>query len=487
MDHLALRSASELAAAIVAREISSRELLDVYCNRIERHGSRVNAVIGLDLERARERAVALDARLARGEVVGPLHGLPITIKDAFETAGLRTTTGAAAYAAHVPARNATAVQRLVDAGAIVFGKTNVPAHCADVQTYNALFGTTCNPYDLTRTPGGSSGGAAAAVACGFTAFELGSDIGGSIRTPANFTGIFGHKPSHGLVPQRGHIPGPPGALTESDLNVCGPLARSAEDLALLLSVLAGPDGARAKAWRLSLPPARRGDLRDYRIAVWLDDPAFPVDAEVRGVLESAVEALRAAGARVDYQARPEVTLTEIIAAYEQLLDPIIASGVPQPVFEHLLAAAEASRPEGQADDAYTRFAHAATQRHVQWLRAHERRLRHCARLSEFFQRFDALLCPVTPVAAIAHDHEGTQTTRTIRVNGEPRPYMDLLSWVAIASAAHLPATVAPVGTTAAGLPVGIQVIGDAFDDLTTIDVARRLAALRPGFVPPAGF
>jgi amidase len=486
MPELPFQSAAQLAASVRARKVSSRELLELYLSRIERANATVNAVVTLDAERARARALALDDELAARGPRGPLHGLPMTIKDAYETAGIRSTAGAVQYAQHVPARNAIAVQRLIDAGALVFGKTNVPAFSADMQSYNDIFGVTRNPHDLARTPGGSSGGAAVAVACGFTAFELGSDIGGSIRTPANWTGVYGHKPSYGLVPQTGHIPGPPGTLADTDLSCCGPLARSPADLALALDVLAGPDAERAKAWRLQLPPPRARSLAEYRVAVWLDDAAFPVDDAVLQVLDRAVRALEAAGARVDRAARPDVTLAEVADNYARLLNPIMVSGMPQVVLDELVKLADAGSGHEQPD-AFTRFATRAMARHIEWLRAHERRMRYGARFAEFFSRFDVLLCPVSGVPAIPHQHEGTPVTRTLRVNGAERPYLDLLGWISMATAQHLPASVAPVGRTAGGLPVGMQIIGPALEDRTPIDFAARLGEVVPGFEPPPGF
>src|SRR5690606_37586313 len=213
----------------------------------------LNAIVATDIEAARERARAADAALAAGESWGPLHGVPITIKDTFEVAGMPTTAGAKELRDHRPSSNAVAVQRLLDAGAIVFGKTNVPLYAGDLQTYNEVYGSTSNPWDLHRTPGGSSGGAAAALAAGLTALELGSDIGGSIRTPSHFCGVCGLKPSYGIIPSRGHIPGPPGTLSEADISVTGPMARSVDDLELALDILAGPDTPAAKGWRLELP------------------------------------------------------------------------------------------------------------------------------------------------------------------------------------------------------------------------------------------
>src|SRR4051795_3794675 len=252
-DSLATRSASELAAGIRAKEWSSRELLELYLDRIDRLDGPVNAVVTLDTDRARIAADAADAALARGDAVRPLHGLPITIKDAIETEGIRSTGGAVELRDYVPSADAPAVTRLKRAGAVVFGKTNLPRWSGDMQAYNEMFGTTNNPWALDRTPGGSSGGAAAAVACGFTSFELGTDIGGSVRMPSHFCGVFGLKPSFGVVPQRGYLDHVGGGTTDADVNVFGPIARSADDLDVLLGVLAGPAPELTAAWRLELP------------------------------------------------------------------------------------------------------------------------------------------------------------------------------------------------------------------------------------------
>ena len=272
---VAFRSTTALAAALRRREIGCVELLDHYLARGERLNPRLNAIVILDAGRARERARDADRALARGESWGPLHGVPFTIKDSYETAGLRTTCGWSQIADHVPATDATAVARLRAAGAVIFGKTNVPTLASDAQSYNPIFGVTNNPWDTTRTPGGSSGGAAAAVAAGLTGGDIGSDIGGSIRTPSGWCGVYGHKTTWGIIPGRGHIPGPPGTLAETDLGVFGPLGRAADDLDLGLDVMVGPSGEDARAWQLTLPPARRTRLRDYRVALWIDEPAGP--------------------------------------------------------------------------------------------------------------------------------------------------------------------------------------------------------------------
>lgn len=295
-EDLAYVSARDLAARIRNKDVSSREALDFFLARVERLDAGINSVVTLDAERARREADEADAALARGERRGPLHGVPMTIKDSFQTKGMRTTSGTPELEDFVPEEDAWPVARLREAGAVVFGKTNLPLYAGDLQSYNAIFGTTNNPFDPARTPGGSSGGSAAALACGFTPLELGSDIGGSIRLPSHMSGVVGHKPSYGIVPAHGQIPGPPGTLTLADLAVAGPMARSVDDLALGLDVMAGPNRWERPAWRLTLPEPRHAALRDYRIAAWLDDVACPVDSGVRALLDRAATALGAEGA-----------------------------------------------------------------------------------------------------------------------------------------------------------------------------------------------
>jgi amidase len=483
MDEVAFRSAVALARALRERQIGSRELLEHYVSRIERLNPRLNAVVTLDLERARRAADAADAARVRGETLGPLHGLPMTVKDALETAGLRTTCGVPDLAAHVPAADATVVARLRAAGAVVFGKTNTPTWAMDVQTYNPVFGTTNNPWDPARAPGGSSGGAAVALAAGLTALEMGSDIGGSIRNPAHYCGVYGHKPTYGIVPCRGHLPPAPGMLAEPDLGVVGPLGRSAEDLALALEVVAGPDEADATGWRLALPPPRRGALRDYRVAAWLDDPACPVDDPVRARLEAVVDALAAAGARVDVRARA-VDFAEAYGDYLRLLLPVTMAGAPDAVIAGLVEQAARLGPDD--DGIAARLARFATARHRDWLAAHERRERHRAAWAAFFREHDVLLCPASPVAAIRHDQAGDVFTRTMLVNGRSRPYSEQIAWAGVIGMAWLPATVAPAGRTPEGLPVGVQIVGPYLEDRTPLDVARRLADVVGGFEAPPG-
>jgi len=303
MSEWAYKSAVELTAAIRERKVGALELLDHYLARIERFNPKLNAVIALRLEHARERARAADAALARGEVWGPLHGLPMTVKESYQVAGLPTTWGHTGFRDNMAREDAVVVQRLEAAGAIVFGKTNVPYLLQDFQSYNEIYGTTNNPWDIARIPGGSSGGSAAALAAGLTGLETGSDIGGSIRNPAHFCGVFGHKPTHNVVPLRGHSLG---GLSFADISVVGPLARAAEDLALYMDCVAGADLWHAPGWTLTLPAAKSSRLQDWRVAVWLDHPLSPVDRAVGDRIQRAAAALAKAGATVSDTARPEI-------------------------------------------------------------------------------------------------------------------------------------------------------------------------------------
>jgi amidase len=450
---IAFQPAHALAAAIRRREVSSRELVKHYLARVDRLNPPLNAIVTLDADGARKAADVADAALARGEEIGPLHGVPMTIKDCYDTAGLRTTCGVEEWDC-IPERDAEAVQRLREAGAVIFGKTNTPALTADWQTYNPIFGTTNNPWDTARSSGGSSGGSAAALAAGLTALELGSDIAGSIRVPSNWCGTCGHKPSFGVVPQRGHLPSPPGSIADRDLNVVGPMARDVADLEMALDILAGPPGEQAKGWRLNLPPARAKMLSELRLAVWLDDPAYPVEDDVRGVLESAVTELGKAGARFVDSKLP-ATLPELVALHLELLYPLM-----EPSSKTL---------------------------HRNWLSVNEKREQLRAHLREYFRDVDALLMPVAVVPAIPHTHDEPLAGRKILTDSGTRPYLDMFGWVGLATIAYLPATVIPVGRTSQGLPVGIQIVGPYLEDRTTLAVARWVEELFGGFVAPPGF
>ncbi|NOT54458.1 MAG: amidase [Deltaproteobacteria bacterium] len=479
MAELAYTGAIELAKKIAQREISSRATVDYFLARVATLDKPINSVVTIEAERARTEADAADAALARDEVRGPLHGVPMTIKDSFQTAGMRTTSGAPELANFIPQEDAWPVARLREAGAIIFGKTNLPIYAGDLQSYNAVFGTTNNPHDVSRTPGGSSGGSAAALACGFTPLELGSDIGGSIRLPSHMSGVVGHKPSYGIVPAHGQIPGPPGTLTLADLAVAGPMARTVEDLALGLDVMAGPNRWEQPAWRLKLPSPRRRALKNYRIAAWLDDPHCRVEPAVRALLENAAQKLAGAGVRIDTDARPEFTLEKVADTFFALLQAALAGGVSRETLERYAT----STGDTPADHTRRTLA----MRHREWLSYNERRQQMRKQWEDFFHTWDAILLPVMPCPAIPHDHSEPQAARLASVGDAQRPYWDLITWMAPAGACYLPATVVPVGQLTNGLPVGIQIVGPYLHDRTTLDIAKHLLDMVGGCPRPAGF
>lgn len=480
MSDLAFEPATELAGLVSKKELGARELLDHYVARIERHNPALNAIVVSDLEAARARAEEADAATARGETWGPLHGLPMTIKDAFEVAGMVSSGGAVELKDHMPQRDADPVARLRAAGAILLGKTNVPVYSSDWQSYNDLYGRTNNPWDLERTPGGSSGGAVAALSAGLVAAEIGSDIGGSIRVPANFCGLYGHKPSFAIVSPRGHIPPAPWGRGVADLSVSGPFGRNVADLKLLLDVMAGPDPAD-KAVQIRLPPARA----PKRIAVWADDPFAPVDAQIKGAVETAARALEHAGCELDYEARPDFAFEASHATYLTILSSIISTDWTPETLDFMREHA-ASAPQDASDD-LTHQARGTVLTYGAYLGLNIKREALKAKWVEFFAGYDGVLCPVTAVPAFAHDTQRRVPDRRIVVNGEERPYMELLRWAGLATVCHLPATAVPVGLSQDGLPLGVQIIGPQQEDLTPLAIAALLEAELDGLAPPPGF
>lgn len=479
MTDVALLPAIDLCAKLRAKEIGCRELLEHYIQRVERFNGDLNAIVWTDLERARQRADEADAALLKGVNWGPLHGLPMTIKDLFETQGMRWTSGDPDFAERVAHTNAPAVARIINAGAVIFGVTNSPLNGMDVQTYNDVYGTTNNPWDVSRSPGGSSGGTAVSLATGMSALDLGSDIGGSIRNPAHYTGIYGHKPSFGIVPRkRVKLPG---LMALTDLSVAGPLGRSAQDLAFELDIISGAEADRTIAWRLELPPPRRTRLSEFRVAAWLDDPCCPVDQAVSERLNATVSALHKAGVSVDEKARPDMDFAEVNRVYRSLLNATSARGL---VGERLqrVANAEDALPIEDSGEKITSQRTGAL-RHREWLHLNEAREQIRAKWDLFFHNYDVMLMPVTPLAAIQHDHSPA-ADRKITVNGESRDYFDQLTWVGIVTMAYLPATVAPVGRTQDGLPVGIQIVAPYLEDRSSIEFARLLNDVIGGYEPP---
>ena len=483
MPTTAFRSAKELAAEIRRKRIGCLELLDLYLSRVAKHNPALNAIIATDVESARKRARAADRALARTRGWGPLHGVPMTIKESYDVVGMPTTWGVPELKDNFPPRNALAVDRLLGAGVVLFGKTNVPIHLADYQSYNAIYGTTNNPWDLARAPGGSSGGSAAALAAGLTGIEAGSDIGSSIRNPAHYCGVYGHKPTFGIVPPRGQAL--PGRLAQSDINVIGPLGRSAEDLEIGLAVMAGPDEIDAAGYRLALPPPRRKALRDFKVAVMLTDPNSEVDAEVQEKVQAVAEFLARKRAKVSGTARPDIDTGEAQRTYIHLLRAATSGRQTKEEFEKNV---QALRDLSASDESYyARMLRGNTGSHRVWLAVDEVRHKMRWKWADFFKEYDLLLCPAAASAAFPHDQQGERWERTIEVNGRRVPTTDQLFWAGYSGMAYLPSTVAPAGLTRGGLPVGVQIIGPQYGDRTCIHMARLLEREYQGFVPPPNY
>jgi amidase len=476
---LSFATAAELTDALNAGSLSSRELLDHVHRRIDEVNPPLNAVVALDLERARADATRADDATARGESLGLLHGLVITVKDVWETEGLVTTSGAPELREHVPAADATAVRRLRDAGAIIVGKTNTPLYAGDNQTFNEVFGQTNNPWDLDRTPGGSSGGAAAAVAAGITALELGSDIGGSVRMPAHCCGVYGLKPTWGIIPTRGHIPGPPGSLVEADVNVGGPMARSIEDLRLGLDVLVGPDDVDGVAWRLELPDDPSVQPSSLRLGVTFDDDRYPVAREVQDVLRALVTDLSDAGFDI-VETPPPVAMADAADTWFDLVLPAIGMTLPPDVYD-----AFASVEVVPGDPATTSMAR-LTARFRDRAIANQRRQQQRRVWRTFFETYDAFLTPALPLPAFGHDHR-PMPERTIDIDGHTYDGLDLVVWPSAFGVMLLPAVSIPAGHTASGLPVGVQIVGPHLQDRRLLRIAALVDEIGPGLRRPPGY
>jgi amidase len=481
MDYL-YSSATRLALDIRERRIGCRELLELYLSRLEKINPEINAIVVLDLLAARNRADKADAALACGELWGPLHGLPITVKESYNIEGLPTTRGIPGLATNVAKSDMSLVQRLKKAGAVIFGKSNVPIHLADWQSYNAIYGSTSNPWDKNRTPGGSSGGGAAAVAAGLVAFEAGSDSAGSLRVPAHYCGVYGHRPTYGIVSQLGHELG--GRRAPRDLSTLGPLARSAEDLELLLSVMGGPDQTDARGLSLSLPRPTRRKFSEFRIAVMLDCNISRVDAEVRGKIREVADFLTAKGAKIE-EAKPGLDPEQTTSAFLKLLRSAGSSGLPP-------AAVTAARDlVGGAPkdllDYRTESARAEIMEHRDWLAIDD--LRHALRQTwfEFFDEWDLLICPASSTPAVPHDHVSQRWEQKIVVDGETFAATDQMFWVGFSALALLPSTVVPIGTSSTGLPIGMQIIGSGMDDFLCIELAKMLERSYRRFEAPPGY
>jgi amidase len=466
-------TAEELGAALRAGEVSSVELTDEAIARIERDDKAINAICVPDFERARAAARSADRARARGED-RPLLGIPVTVKESYDIAGLPTTWGIPAHRDYLPAEDAVQVSRLKSAGAVVLGKTNVPLGLQDVQSFNDIYGTTNNPWDHTRTPGGSSGGSAAALAAGFGALSIGSDIAGSLRTPAHFCGVYAHKPSLGLAASRGMVPPPGPALpTDHDLAVVGPMARSARDLTLLLDVMAGPDPlTHGVAYEVRLPPARHQRLGDFRVLVVEDHPHIPTGSAVRAGVNRVADALAEGGARVERHSPLLPDLGEAAELYTKLLISSSAARFPMETYEQVRAlAAGLSVDDRSLEAARLR---GLVLSHRDWVEVNGRRELHRHAWRQLFAEFDVVLCPITPTPAFPHDHHPNLMQRQLDVDGVAFPYLDQVVWAGLATMPGLPATAVPAGRSPEGMPVGVQLIGPMFEDRTPLRLAELL-------------
>ncbi len=476
------RSATELARLLRARKVSARELLDLCLDQYARHNDRLNAVVVTDIDRARKAAAAADRRLKAGRPIGGFDGVPMTAKESFDWAGTPSTWGDPRFRDNIAKSDAVALTRLTGAGAVIYGKTNVPLMLADWQCYNDIHGTTNNPWDVTRSPGGSSGGSAVALATGMSALEIGSDIGASIRNPAHYCGVYGHKPTWGVVPYRGHFL--PGVVHPTDISVAGPLARSARDLAPMMRLLAGSDGADARGMRISLPPARQKSLKEFRVAVMLTDTVSEVDQPVQDMIAELAAFLGKRTRKLSMTARPEFSTREAMDVYITMLRS--ATSRRQTEDEFKVNGLRVTGFSGDDDSYYAKMLRAFTISHRSWLMANERR--HQMRLlwEKFFEDWDVLLCPAAASAAFPHDHVGERHDRTIAVNGKKVATTDQLFWAGYSGCFYLPSTVAPLGLTPQGLPSGVQIITRQYGDHISIRFAELLEREYAGFVPPPG-
>ena len=480
-------SATAMLAALRAKQISAVELLDLHVRRITRHNPALNAIVEADFERAQSQAQAADERRRRGEDA-PLLGLPMTLKESINVRGLRTTIGMEHWKDFRSEHDAPVTARVKAAGAVVMGKTNVPQMLSDWQSANPVYGRTNNPWDPARTPGGSTGGGAAALAAGLTPLEFGGDIGGSIRVPAAFCGVYGHRPSETAMPRSGQFPFPPLPNPAVFMGVQGPLARAAADLELALDVAAGAEVGEDVAWRLTLPPARRARLSDFRVAVLPALDWMPLDAEIAAAVDRLASRLSGLGAKVQVT-QPEILgdHREHYALYLTLVTAVTSARVP--AAERAARLAVARTRDDEWSRAGQRGLESPASDYIVWVGQRER---YRAAWRAFFRDWDVLLMPTFFTPAYPHWDKPWPNTpesirKTIDVNGKPVLEELGLFWASVATLAGQPATAFPAGLTRGGLPIGLQVIGPYLEDRTPIRFAALVAAEVGGFTRPRGY
>jgi len=453
---LVFSSTVDLAAAIAVRKISAVEALDAHLAQIDQYNAAVNAVISLDREGARKRAEKADAALARGAALGPLHGVPFTLKDTHETAGMKTTVGFPPFADYVARWDSPVVARLKAAGGVLMAKTNVATMLSDWQSNNPLFGRTSNPWNLSRTAGGSSGGAAAALCAGMTPFDVGTDMQDSIRLPAAFCGVYGLKPTEHRVSLAGAFPDPGGAARGVRLMSCvGPLARGVEDLALIHQIIAGPDDRDTDLAPVPIGEMPNLDLKSLRIAFAPSFPGFPVAGDISAAVDGLAGQLRSAGATVEEAKPPKLDLHDDLRQGGALIGMMMEAAQPPP------------QPTPVS----------------RWFEALARRDISILAWDRFFEDWDALLCPVAMTTAFPHCPLGTP----IEVDGQEQSYWMLPAYGAVFNYSGHPALSMPCGQDRDGLPIGLQLVGKRWSEARLLGVARAMAPLTGGFSRPPDY
>lgn len=482
-NHLSHYTAKQLISALANKELSAVELMKYTITRIEQLDNSINAVVVRDFEQALQAAKAADQAIARNQLL-PLLGLPMTVKESFNLTDIPTTWGNPVFKDWRPDADSLVVSRLKQAGAIVIGKTNVPFMLHDWQAYNEIYGTTNNPWKPNHTPGGSSGGSAAALAAGFVTLELGSDLAGSIRVPASFCGVYGHKPSVHLVPLRGSTPpmSPPSPTPVVDLPVAGPMARSADDLALALDVIAGPDELwDGKGYELKLPKPKHSRLNNYRVLVLKEHPLCPTSKPVLHALDNLVVQLNQAHVATSENSNQLPDLAEITRVYSILFGGFVGASMPEEIYQQTHSHANALSSNDQSISAD--LTRGCIVSHRDWLNTLRKRDQLREQFRSVFNQFDVIVCPVMPTPAFLHDHSPIEN-REINIDGNMHPYSAAFVWPCIANLFGLPATAAPIASTDNGLPIGIQIIGDYLEDHTTIEFARLLELELSAFAMP---
>ena len=483
MSDLHYSTATHIAKKIRAKEISCVEILELFLDRIKRFNPSLNAVILINEAGAKARAIEADEALQNGEVWGPLHGVPMSIKESFDVSGQPSTWGVPAHKDNIAKADCLAVTRMKAAGVNLFGKTNVPFMLADWQSFNEIHGTTNNPWDVTRTPGGSSGGSAAALAAGLTGIDVGSDIGASIRNPAHYCGVFGHKPTMGILPTTGV--GLPGNHVPSDISVIGPLARGAEDLKVATLAMAGTTGRDGSGLKLTLPESPKKELKEFKVGVLLEDPNCVQDHELTNQLQLSIDRLAKLGVTINDKVKPLTDTKRAHLVYLMLLRAATGGRLSNNMILEHKARAIKSDPE---DLSYkTIVDRAVTMSHKEWLALNNERELLCREWETFFQDYDLLLTPVAASAAFTHDQKGDRADRMIPINNGEESTIDQMFWAGLPGVVYLPATSAPVGLTSSGLPCGMQIIGPYMQDLTTIHFAKLIETHLGGFIAPEGY